>query len=391
MNFVLVGPAPPLRGGISQYNWSLAGELALHHRVVVISFSRQYPALLFPGASQREGPGEAAPPPAREGPVTVEALVDSIRPSTWKEAADRIRGLRPEAVVFQWWHPFFSPAFTSMTRRIKKNTRSRVLFLCHNVYPHERLAWPGGAALEEWLIGRAFAGIDGFLVHSERLGEQVRHFKPAARLRRVFHPSYDFYSAWDAPTPPSEGRARLLFFGNIRPYKGLEVLLEALGRIAGRLDFEATVAGEFYVDSKPYRDLAERLGVADRIVWIDRYVENERVPALFRAADLVVLPYLRATQSGVVPLAYQFERPVIASDVGGLSEVVLDGLTGYLVPPGDPAALARRILDFFGENRPPRFQDNIRAFRSRLSWRQVTDGILELLDSPPGKADSIGL
>lgn len=388
MNFALVGPAPPLRGGISQYNASLAAALAADHSVLLVSFSRQYPAWLFPGRSQREGPED--PPAGLAGAVAAEAIVDSIWPSSWRRAAGRIAAFRPDAVVFQWWHPFFSPAFTSLARRIKRDTPARALFLCHNVFPHERLTFPGGPRLEEWLIGRAFAEAEGFLVHSERLGEQVRRFNRRAQLRRVYHPSYDFFSEWDSPAAEAKGPARLLFFGNIRPYKGLGVFLEALQRISGRLDFQAVVAGEFYVDPKPYREMAERGGLGERVVWLDHYVENPRVPALFRSADVVVLPYLRATQSGVVPLAYQFERPVIASDVGGLSEVVRDGETGYLVPPGDPSALADRILAFFEGGRQAEFQSRIRAFRPCLSWGQVTDNILDLLKSLPAEADAAG-
>jgi glycosyltransferase involved in cell wall biosynthesis len=194
----------------------------------------------------------------------------------------------------------------------------------------------------------------------------------------MFHPCYEFYS--DAPTtaPRSSAAARLLFFGAIRPYKGLEVLIKALGLLHEHLDFEAVVAGEPYYDLTPSRDLAKRLGVAGRIRWLDRYIANEEVPALFSEADVVVLPYLDATQSGVVPVAYRYDVPVIASDVGGLAEVVIQEQTGFLVPPGDPQALAARILQYFQEGRKFGFQEQIRSSKGNLSWRQAIDKIFEV-------------
>ena len=165
-------------------------------------------------------------------------------------------------------------------------------------------------------------------------------------------PVYDFYSQWethgvqpDIPRVPT-----ILFFGTIRKYKGLGTLLQALALLKKEMEFRATIAGEFYIDPKPYRRMAEAAGISNWLTWDSRYIPNEEVPRLFRGADLVALPYESATQSGVVPLAYQFEVPVIASDVGGLSELVRDGKTGYLVSAGEVEALKGKIGHYFREN-----------------------------------------
>lgn len=374
MRFVLIGPAFPLRGGIAQHTEGLAGALRRDHKVLCVTFSRQYPGWLFPGRTQQVET-EAF---SGEAPVA-ERWLDSLDPFSWRRAATRIADFRPDAVIMQWWHPYFGWMYASLLRNLRSRWRVPVLLLCHNVFPHERLPIPL-RWIESVLISRVFSRADGFLVQSRQLGLQVAGFNAAAPQRRIAHPVYDFFSRWDpGPSGHRDRPLQLLFFGKIRRYKGLEVFLEALHRLDGRLPFEATIAGEFYLNPRPFHELAQRHRLGDRIRWESRYLPDEEVPALFRNADLVVLPYLQATQSGVVPLAYLFDTPVIASDVGGLSELVIPGRTGYLCPPGDAACLAESIAHYFGEQRHREFQENIRGFRRELSWQHVTDSILDLL------------
>jgi glycosyltransferase involved in cell wall biosynthesis len=283
-------------------------------------------------------------------------------------------------VVFQWWQPFFALAYLGVIKQVRRSSDAQVFFLCHNIFSHGDSRFPGYRLIEYLLTRRAFPRVDGFLVQAQEMENRVREFNPAARIKRIYHPLYDFYSRWDRSEPPEadEATPHLLFFGTIRKYKGLETFLRALGLIKDRIPFRATVAGEFYVNPRPYRQLADQLSLSSRLVWKDHYIANEEVPQLFRSADLVVLPYLMATQSGVVPVAYQFEVPVIATNVGGLSEVVLEGETGYLVQAGDANALAEKIVRYFEEGKKQEFQKRIREFRSQLSWAQVVDSILEL-------------
>ncbi len=376
MRVVLVGPAHPHRGGIAQYTASLYRALDLRHEVHLISFRRQYPDLFFPGLTQHD---------RSRSPLKVpcEPLLDSISPGSWRKTAARICEHAPDVIVFQWWQPFFGPAYRAVIRSVRKVRRTPVIFLCHNVLSHRESQVPGRGGVERQLTRGAFRHADGFLVQATGLIPVVERLNPRGLVRKVYHPLYDFYSQWDgdavaAAAPDRRDLPSLLFFGKIRRYKGLETFLKALALVRRELDFRAVIAGEFYMAPGPYRSLARRLGLDDCLEWRDHYIPNEEVPAIFRAADLVVLPYVEATQSGVVPVAYQFEVPVVATDVGGLSEVVIEGKTGYLVPPLDAEALAGAIIRYFRERRREEFRKNILEFRTRLTWEQVVTAIEEL-------------
>ena len=367
MKLALIGLTYPYRGGISHYTTSLYKALEKQHEVLLISFSRQYPNLLFPGETQEDQSLKSFQAPA-------ERLLDSINPSSWKTVAERLLAHRSDLVLFQWWQPFFGLAYRTIVRRFKQKSKEPIFYLCHNVYPHER-----HRVAERLLIRPAFRFVDGFLVHSRRLVRQVRDFNSEAPVKKIFHPVYDFYAQWEPPEVIRvDAVPQILFFGKMRNYKGLGTLLQAFAFLRKRMQFRAVIAGEFYVNPKPYQRLAETLGISDCLTWDNRYIPNEQVPSLFRGADLVVLPYLDATQSGVAPLAYQFNVPVIASDVGGLSELVLDNETGYVVPPGEAELLGRKIIQYFQENKKPEFQSHISDFRKNLSWQQAVDGIVEL-------------
>lgn len=385
MRFVLVGPAYPFRGGIAQYTTSLYNELASKHEVLLLSFTRQYPDFLFPGRTQQDESGQPLEVPQ-------EAILDSMNPCSWRQVARRVRSFSPDVVIFQWWQPFFAFAYRKIIREIKCEGGPLIFFLCHNIYAHENLSIPGQERIQRFLTRRAFGFADGFLVQAESLIQELRRFNSIAPVRQIYHPVYDFYVRWDSGEirPPNK-KPRLLFFGKIRKYKGLGTFLEALAKLKERTDFEAVIAGEFYLNSGDFKRMAARLGVYDRIIWKDRYVANEEVPPLFRDSDLVVLPYTQATQSGVVPVAYQFGVPVIATRVGGLAEVIQDGETGYLVPPNDPEALAEKIYLYLTEGHREIFQQNIKVFCKKLTWQQVVDNILSLVSdcrklSEDGKA-----
>ena len=371
MRIALVGPAHPLRGGIAQYTASLYGELERRHQVRIYSFRKLYPRLLFPGSSELDRSPSAWRVPS-------ERLLRPLSPGSWAATARRVAAWGPELLVFQWWHPFFGPAYADLIRRVRKRSAAVILCLCHNVFPHERM---GSRLLEAMLVRMAFRRVDGFLVQSKDLARQVRELRPNAPVRKVHHPAYSFFRRWDSELPGPGEKPCILFFGNIRAYKGLDVLIEAFARVRQELEAELVVAGEFYTDPRPLKERVRALGLDGEVSWTGAYVPNREVPALFRRAHVVALPYRSATQSGIVPLAYQFGVPVIASDVGGLSEVVLDGKTGLLFPPGDSDRLARLLIDYFRRNLRQRFQPHILKFNRRLGWDRVAGRILELARS----------
>lgn len=350
--------------------------LAAHgHDVQAVTFSRQYPERLFPGKTQFAG-GEAPP----EGVAVAARLIDTLNPLTWWQAARRLVRKRPDAVVFQYWMPFFAPAY-GLIARFLRSRGVRVLAVVHNALPHERHL--GDAAL-----GRFFLrACDGFVVMSDAVAEDLRMLRRAdAAVRRIDHP---VYARFGAPVPKDEARRRLglpaeapvlLFFGFVREYKGLHVLLDALPEVAAELPgVRLVVAGEFYDDPAPYRAQIERRGMGDHVIVHDHYIPSEAVPAYFGAADLVVQPYVAATQSGVAQIAFHFERPVVVTDVGGLAEVVPHETAGLVVPPEDPAALASALVRFFREAMQAPLTEGVRRQKRRYHPDRLAEAIEDLL------------
>lgn len=368
MRIVLVGTAYPHRGGIAHYVALLARELtAAGHEVKVISFSRQYPSFLFPGKTQDDS-----------GPETIrvdsERLIDTINPITWWRAGARIRALRPDLVAFKYWMPFFAPAYGTIVRRVR-GAGIRTCFILDNVIPHERR--PGDIPLTKWAIGP----VDAFIAQSKVVKEDLLSLRPDAPVAEVPHPVYSIFA-------PGSGRdaarARLgvtarevaLFFGFIRGYKGLMNLFRAVARIPRERDFQLLVGGEFYEDDAPYRALLRELGIEDRVVLHDRYIPNEEVGDFFAAANVVVLPYVSATQSGIIQIAFNYDKPVITTNVGGLPEVVRPGELGEVVPSENPEALAAAIVDYFDAGKEALYAPRVAEEKKRYSWSRLVDALV---------------
>ena len=370
MRICLVGPSHPYRGGISHYTAMLAREMRAQHEILLLNFSRLYPGFLFPGRTQFD---EGAPALALDS----RRLIDSVQPLSWRRAADEVCDFRPDIVVFQWWQPFFAPAYHSMCGRIRARTKARIVFVCHNVLPHE------SSPVDRALTKLAFARADGFVVQSREDGRILASLRPGARVEFNPMPVFDLFSAGGASADPVRLRRELnvgtrviLFFGLVRAYKGLHTLLQAFALEATALDATLLIVGEFYEDRAPYDAAIRELGIGDRVRIVDRYVPDADVPAYFRAADVVVLPYVTATQSAIVQTAFSFERPVIVTAVGGLPDVVKDGVTGYVVPPQNPRALADAMLRFYREDAGPRMSAAIREHAGEFAWSRCVDAIL---------------
>ncbi|MBI5709578.1 MAG: glycosyltransferase [Candidatus Eisenbacteria bacterium] len=371
MRIALLGPLAPWRGGLAQYLGLLGGALGGRAEVRAVTFTRQYPGLLFPGRSQLD--------PAAERPgFPVEPLLDSIGPASWRRTAAHLERFAPGAVVLKWWMPFFGPAFASAVGPLRRRG-TRVVLVCDNLVPHERRPLDG--AFTRWMLRNS----DGYLVMSESVERDLMRLKPGAPCRRVLHP---LYAQFDRGRWTRESaRARLgldgevaVFFGYVRRYKGLDTLLDAWPAVRARRAATLVVAGDFYEDPAPYRARAAAAG-AGAVRLMEGYLPDGDVEALLRAADVVVLPYRSATQSGVTHVAYALGVPVITTDVGGLAETVKPGETGLVVPPEDPAALAEAIVRFFAEGMGPRLREGVRALQRAHSWEVLADSTVELIDS----------
>ena len=370
MKVCLVGPAYPYRGGIAHFTTVLAREFSKDDDVLVVNFKRLYPSILFPGKTQFD---------ESESPLMVESerIIDSMNPFTFWRAARRIKIYEPDLIIFQWWQPFFAIVYASVLFFLGKVFENRTVFLCHNVLPHE------SSPVDRMLIRIGLSRVRRFLVQSREDMRNLEKIKKDATAAVHPHPIYEVFRTGTM----TRERARddlgidgdaVLFFGYIRQYKGVKFLLEAFAGLR-RPGLTLHIVGEFYEPKDDYMQAIETLGLEDKVVVVDRYVPNEEVEKYFLACDLVVLPYLSATQSGIVQVAYAFERPVVVTAVGGLPDVVEDGVTGYVVPPGDSGAIAGAIDDFFDKQRAGEMTRNIAAVKDRFSWARCRETLIDLL------------
>ncbi|MEK6565584.1 MAG: glycosyltransferase, partial [Bacteroidota bacterium] len=276
--------------------------------------------------------------------------------------------------------PFFAPCYGVIARQVKKRTGAKILFICDNVIPHEKR--PGDTMLTRF----AFRAVDFFIVQSKAVERELLAFHPSAQYRFVPHPVYEIFGR---SLRKSEARKKLrirekrviLFFGFVRKYKGLHTLLDAMPRMLEKIKLRLLVVGEFYGDERVYRKQISDLGLEQNVLVYSEYVPNVDVGMYFSACDVVVLPYVSATQSGIVQIAYQFDKPVIATGVGGLAEVVLDKKTGFIVPPENPNALADAVVRFYKEKREQLFRANVLKEKKKYSWNTLVKGIEQLAES----------
>jgi glycosyltransferase involved in cell wall biosynthesis len=345
--------------------------LKSRHRVAFFSFTRQYPKLLFPGKTDIDPSLKTI---EEQG---VERILDSMNPYTWMKVAWKIIKSQQDILIIPWWVSFWAPQFWVISCLVKIFSDTKIIFLCHNVVEHE------STFLDKILTRVVLRKGDGFIVHSEEDKHNLLAMFPRARVQKTFHPTYDVFNMGNIDTNHVKKRLGIdgniaLFFGFIRQYKGLKYLIQALPEVLSQVKVTVLVVGEFWKDKEEYLHLIERLGIEDNVVIIDQYVPNEEVQDYFIAADLVVQPYVSATGSGIVQTAFAFNKPVVATEVGSLPEIIEDGITGYLVPPEDPKELARAVVEFFVERKSKEFAKNIEKAKYRFSWDRMVDCIEEL-------------
>ncbi len=371
---VLLGPMYPYRGGIAHLSETIAAKLISRgHQVHAITFTRQYPGFLFPGRTQYEN-GMIS-----DRALDAERLVDSINPFSWWNTVRYIQKLEAEVVVFRYWTPFFAPVFGTIARRLFRHGIKSVAVV-DNALPHERR--PG-----DILLGRYFfKAIRGCVVMSSAVDRDLDWLNVSCP--RIFAP-HPIYDSFGEPADRIEARRKLkldpnipiiLFFGFIRRYKGLHVLLESLQKIRHALpNICLLVAGEFYEDEALYHEQIEVLGIAKQVRLVNQYIPREEVALYFAAADAVVQPYLSATQSGVAQVAYQFEVPIITTDVGGLSEMVPHEEAGLIVPPNDHVALANAIIRYFNEDMRKKILIGVQRQKQSLGWGRFMDALESIM------------
>ena len=366
---VLIGSSWPLRGGLATYNERLAREYARQGcDVSIYTFSLQYPSLLFPGKTQYSD--EPRPQDLR-----ICVTVNSINPFNWISIGYKIKKQRPDLVIAKFWIPFMAPCLGTICRIIRSNSHTRVVSVIDNIIPHE--SRPGDRLLASYWTG----SVDGFIAMSKAVLQDLETFDRKKPKSFCPHPLYDNFGD---PVPRQEalkelgldpGFRYLLFFGFIRDYKGLDLLLQAMAdRRLASSDIKLIVAGEFYCDPAPYHRIISENHLEEKVILRTDFIPDSKVYLYFCASDLVVQPYKSATQSGVTQIAYHFNKPMVITDVGGLSEIVPDGEVGYVVQP-EPAAIADAVLRFFESGVAEAFSVNASKEKVKYSWKRLTDAI----------------
>ncbi len=367
MRIGFLGPAHPIRGGIAQFIAILAERLQKRgHIIKTFSFHRQYPKLLFPGKEQIDHSEKRIE-------LDIEAVVTPYNPLTWCGAVRKIKRWNPDVLIMKYWIPFFAPLYAWIVRRL---TGTRIIFVIDNIDFHEK--WIAGNLLTRLALGKA----DYLITMSDTVQKSAAKVLPKFPPKRIiplFHPNYDFY-AENIPQDKAreyfglKNEKVLLFFGYIKHYKGLDILLDAMKHLP---DCMLLIAGEVYGDAAVYEEKVANLG--KRVQFHNRFIRNEEVPLFFNASDVVVLPYRSATQSGITQLAFAFDKPVIATDVGGLSEVIHNGENGYLVQPDNPEAIAGAVRRFYDNNDGEKFAETIRKEKAKYDWEPFVDELEKLL------------
>jgi D-inositol-3-phosphate glycosyltransferase len=372
MKITILSTAYPLRGGISHFVGLLYRELSKKNDVSIMTFKRQYPSLFFPGKSQLES-GDTVEK------IPTEVLVDSINPFNWFKVGNRIKKDSPDLLIYKFWMPFFAPCFGTISRIARKNGTTKVLTICDNVIPHEKK--PGDTRITKYF----FRYVDYFILLSKSVQEDLLRLKPQSKNKFLPHP---VYSNFGPPIDKSEARRFLklpenekliLFFGFIRDYKGLDVLLQAMSLLKDDKGIKLIVAGEYYSNSGKYADVIDKLGLKNQLYLFTDFIPTSEVKYYFSACDVVILPYRDATQSGIVQIAMNFHKPVIATNVGGLAEVISNNSTGFIVEKENPQKLADAIRKFYNEEMEVQFVTNIKKETEKYSWNNFVEGIYDLL------------
>ena len=374
MKIALISVFPPYRGGIATHSYILYENLIKqNHDVMVVNYLKQYPSFLFPGKNQFD---------INDLGVKNQSLrlINTMSPKTWKQTSETIIDYNPDVVIFRFWNPFFAISLGSIAKYLKKKNFSKpLLSICDNIIPHENFL--GSSLLTKFYLKY----IDGFVVQSETVKNELESLKKDAKIVKRFHPIYDIYGDRKNKTESKKqlgikSKHVILFFGIIREYKGLDILIESINILKNKLDdFHLLIVGECYENINKYLSLINQFELNHLVTFINEYVSEKDISKYFSCSDVVVLPYKSASQSGVIQIAYNFNTPVVTTDVGGLSEYIDDGNTGVLVESKNPIQLSEVLYDNLVNDCFNQFSKNIEDYKKKFSWEYFIEGIDEIM------------
>ena len=368
MHIVLLGTAYPFRGGLATFNERLARQLqAEGHTVEVITFTLQYPSFLFPGKTQYST--EKAPTD-----LHISQQVHSCNPLNWIKVGRHICQMQPDLLITCYWMAFFAPCYSIVERLAKRNGKTRTIALVHNMIPHEP------SILDKLFAPFYVRSTDGFVALSESVVQDIDHLDQNNKPKTSYpHPIYDHYGEQMSKEEACQAlnlnpeNQYMLFFGLVRAYKGLDLLLDAFGKVKDQLpNLQLIIAGEFYEDEDKYRAQIANNGLTNRVIIKNEFIADADLRKYFGAADLIVQPYKSATQSGVTQVAFHFEKPMLVTNVGGLGEIVHDHKMGYAVEP-NAEAIAQALTDYYTHDRQADYTEYLILQKENYSWAKLAD------------------
>jgi len=374
MRVIIIGPAHPLRGGLASYNERLAKQFIDEgNEVTIYTFSLQYPSFIFPGTTQYST--ESKP-----SNLTINVCINSINPFNWIKVGNNLKNEKPDLVIVRYWLPFMGPCLGFILRQIKKNKQTKIVCIADNIIPHEKRF--GDKAFTKYFV----QPVDAFITMSDKVMTDLKLFAPTKPTQLVAHPLYDNFGE---KVSKEEARLKLgikneelilLFFGFIRKYKGLDLLLNAMKIIKNSKfnikNSKLLIAGEFYEDRKAYDEQIEKLDLQESLILHTDFIPDSEVKYYLCAADVVVQPYKNATQSGVTPLAYHFEKPMIVTNVGGLPSLVPNNKVGLIAEP-NAESIAEKIIDYFTKGEAY-FLPHLIEEKKKFTWSKMTTSIKQI-------------
>ena len=375
MKIIIIGPAHPLRGGLASFNERLAKEFQMQgNEVSIYTFSLQYPNFIFPGTTQYS----TEPAPKN---LKIKVCINSINPFNWIKIGNRLKSENADLIVVRYWLPLMGPCLGTILRKAKKNNCTKVVCIADNIIPHEKRF--GDKPFTKYFV----KPVDAFITMSEKVLDDLRLFEKNKPAQMIPHPLYDNFGD---KISKEEARKKLginpkefiiLFFGFIRNYKGLDILLDAIKIIKDKentlLNFKVLIAGEFYEDRKKYDDQIEKLGIGNLLILHTDFIADSEVKYYFCAADMVIQPYRNATQSGVTPLAFHYEVPMIVTNVGGLPAMLANETAGLVAEP-NANSIAQKIKDYYSLNHGKNFLPALISEKQKYSWAKMVHTILAI-------------
>jgi glycosyltransferase involved in cell wall biosynthesis len=361
----------PFRGGIAQFNASLFREFEKKHEIKAYTFKRQYPDFLFPGKTQFVTNDEKA------DAIPAIQKLDTINPFTYLTTAREIKEFSPDLLIMKYWMSFFGPSLGTVAKKMNKKTK--VITILDNVIPHERRFFD--LPFTRFFLKQN----DGFIAMSDTVKNDLLSLLPDAKYIKREHPLYSHFGEKMGKDVARKklnihpNKKALLFFGFIRDYKGLDLLIDAFGMLDD--SYQLIIAGETYGSFEKYQVQINNLRNKGNVFVFNDYISDDRVPAFFSAVDVCVLPYKSATQSGITSIAYHFDLPLIATDVGGLKETIIHDKTGIIVKSPTAENIKNAITSYFDNDLGNKFQQGIHKMKDELSWGKFSSSIIEFANT----------